>query len=43
MFNGKVKTSLIKKSNLKSNQNTLPKMSNLDYITNYSFHHVICN
>uniref|UniRef100_A0A672RA64 Fucosyltransferase 11 (alpha (1,3) fucosyltransferase) n=1 Tax=Sinocyclocheilus grahami TaxID=75366 RepID=A0A672RA64_SINGR len=29
--------------NLKSSLITLPKMSNLDYFTNYSFHHVICN
>ncbi len=31
------------KSNLKSIQNTFPKMSSLDYVTNYSFHYVICN
>ncbi len=24
-------------------QNTLPEMSNLDYVTDYSFHNVICN
>ncbi len=30
------------KSNLKSSQNTLPKMTKLDYFTN-SFHHVISN
>ncbi len=42
MLNGK--TSLVKKkNNLKSSQNTLPKMCNLDYFTNYSLHHVICN
>ncbi len=27
------------KSNLKSSQITLPKTSNLDYVTNDSFHH----
>ncbi len=38
-FNGKF-------DNLKvilNSQTTLPKMSNLDYSTNYSFHHVICD
>ncbi len=38
MFNGKFKKSLIKKIRHK----TLPKMGNLDYVTNYIFHHAIC-
>ncbi len=31
------------KINKKNGQNTLPKMSDLDYVVNYNFHHAICN
>ncbi len=34
--------SLVKKKS-NSSQNKFTKISNLDYVTNYIFHHAICN